>query len=389
MIRNVGKRHSVAILLSGRAQFSPYFGGALVRWTYEVYSRLSNQVEAAVFGYPTRAKDLYPLRHETSAAWRACDVLAKIPGLRRYDERLWLLALFRRLQRFDIVHIHNRPQWVPALRSMGYRGGIVLHLQNDHLGHWSGPALDALTPQLDALAVCSHYMRRTFAPRSALMDAKTHVIWNGANLDLFQPPTQAREPKTIFFVGQFGPEKGVLQLVQAYDRVLDSHPNAKLVIGGATGFGVHTETPYVRQVRELAASLKTRRDARIEFTGYLHHDKDLPSWFQRATIFSSPSLFQEPFGLVNAEAMACATPVVGSNRGGIPDVLGGTGRLVNPENIEEYAAVLSDLLGKPELCARLGRAGYERCRELFDWDVIAKSWIPVLEGAGGREALAA
>jgi spore coat protein SA len=346
-------------------------------------------VEAAVFGYPTRAKDLYPLRHETSAAWRACDVLAKIPGLRRYDERLWLLALFRRLQRFDIVHIHNRPQWVPALRSMGYRGGIVLHLQNDHLGHWSGPALDALTPQLDALAVCSHYMRRTFAPRSALMDAKTHVIWNGANLDLFQPPTQAREPKTIFFVGQFGPEKGVLQLVQAYDRVLDSHPNAKLVIGGATGFGVHTETPYVRQVRELAASLKTRRDARIEFTGYLHHDKDLPSWFQRATIFSSPSLFQEPFGLVNAEAMACATPVVGSNRGGIPDVLGGTGRLVNPENIEEYAAVLSDLLGKPELCARLGRAGYERCRELFDWDVIAKSWIPVLEGAGGREALAA
>jgi glycosyltransferase involved in cell wall biosynthesis len=152
------------------------------------------------------------------------------------------------------------------------------------------------------------------------------------------------------------------------------------VIGGATGFGVHQETPYVRQVRELAASLEKSRNAQIQFTGYLHHDKDLPSWFQRAAIFSSPSLFQEPFGLVNAEAMACATPVVASNRGGIPDVLGGAGRLVNPENTEEYAAVLSELLGKPELCASLGRAGYERCRELFDWSAIAKTWIPVIEG---------
>jgi spore coat protein SA len=373
------KPWSVAVLLSGREQFSSYFGGALARWTYEVYSRLSDRVEATVFGFPTRKRDLYPLRHETSEVWRACALVARIPLARRYEETLWLRALIRRLRRFDMVHIHNRPQWVAALRSMGYEGAIVLHLQNDHLGHWSGPALDALAPRLDALVVCSDYLRSTFASKSALLNAKTHVVFNGANLQLFFPREEVREPKTIFFVGRFDPQKGVLQLLQAYERVLDAHPDAKLVIGGTTGFGTHRETPYVRQVRDLADSLEKRKHARVHFTGYLDHDRDLPLWFQKATLFASPSLFQEPFGLVNAEAMACATTVVGANRGGIPEVIGGAGRLVDPENVEEFAAAISELLAKPQYCGHLGQAGCERCRKMFDWRVTAEIWMGLVD----------
>jgi glycosyltransferase involved in cell wall biosynthesis len=151
------------------------------------------------------------------------------------------------------------------------------------------------------------------------------------------------------------------------------------VIGGATGFGIHQETAYVRRVRELANSVTQSSKAKIIFTGYIHHDHDLPSWFQRATIFTTPSLFQEPFGLVNAEAMACATPVVGSNRGGIPEVLGDTGRLLDPEDEEMFATTLSALLAQPAECARLGAIAYERCRKMFDWHLIADSWAALLE----------
>ncbi|MGD0179633.1 MAG: glycosyltransferase family 4 protein, partial [Terriglobales bacterium] len=105
----------------------------------------------------------------------------------------------------------------------------------------------------------------------------------------------------------------------------------------------------------------------------------LPSWFQRATIFSSPSLFQEPFGLVNAEAMACATPVVGAKRGGIPEVLGSAGRLIDPENIEDFASTLSRLLASPRECEHLGTAAYERCRQMFDWRLIAARWVALLK----------
>jgi spore coat protein SA len=369
----------VGVLLSGREQFGPFYGGALARWTYEVYSRLRHRMEVTVFGYPTSVEHRYNLSHRSSGIWRACDLISKIPFLRRWDEPLWLRGLIKSLRCLDVVHIHNRPQWVHQLRQIGYEGTIWLHLQNNHLGHWTAAMLDGLAPQLDGVAVCSAFLQGTFADRSPSLAAKTRIIFNGVNTELFFPREDSREAKTIFFVGRFDEEKGVLQLVRAYARLLDRHPDAALVIGGTTGFGVHRETDYVRKVRDLAQSLVRNQNARIHFPGYIHHDRDLPAWFQRATVFASPSLFQEPFGLVNAEAMACGTPVVGSNRGGIPEVLGDAGIMVNPEDTEGFAAALSSLLERPDYRASLGRAAYLRCRELFDWDIIARHWASILE----------
>jgi spore coat protein SA len=373
----------VGVLLSGREQFSPFYGGALARWTYEVYSRLRDRMEVTVLGYPTSAEHLYNLTHRTSGIWRACDLISAIPFLRRWDEPLWLRGLIKSLRHLDVVHIHNRPQWVRELRRLGYEGTIWLHLQNNHLGHWTAAMLEALAPQLNGVAVCSAFLRGTFADRSPSLAAKTRVIFNGVNTQLFFPREDIREAKTIFFVGRFDEEKGILQLVRAYARLLDRHPDAARVIGGTTGFGVHRETDYVRKVRDLAQSLVRDRNARIDFPGYIHHDKDLPSWFQRATVFASPSLFQEPFGLVNAEAMACGTPVVGSNRGGIPEVLGNAGILVNPEEVEEFAEALSSLLESVDYRASLGRRAYLRCQEMFDWDIIAQRWASFLDEVGG------
>jgi spore coat protein SA len=371
----------VGVLLSGREQFSPYYGGALARWTYEVYSRLRHSTEVTVFGYPTAPEHRYNLSHRTSAVWRACDFISTIPRLRRWEEPLWLRALIKSLRQYDLLHIHNRPQWVSALRRLGYDGTIWLHLQNNHLGHWTSSMLDALAPQLQGVAVCSNFLRGTFADRSPGLAAKTKVVFNGVNLQLFSPREEAREPKTIFFVGRFEQEKGVLPLVQAYAHLLDRHPETTLVIGGSSGFGVHRETDYVRRVRQLAQSLIENRSARIHFPGYIHHDRDLPGWFQRAAVFACPSLFEEPFGLVNVEAMACGTPVVGSNRGGIPEVLGDEGMVVNPEDTEAFASALSNLLENPQLRQSLGRKSYLRCREMFDWDVIAGQWAEMI-GAG-------
>jgi len=284
-----------------------------------------------------------------------------------------------RLRRFDLLHIHNRPQWVAPLRHLGYQKAILLHLQNDHLGRWSSQMLDDLALRVDRVVTCSGFLRDCFAAKSSALAAKTEVVFNGVNRELFFPREEIRQRKTIFFVGRFDAEKGVLQLIQAYARVLQAHPDASLVIGGTTGFGTHQETAYVRQVRDLANSVVQNCKGKVQFTGYIHHDRDLPSWFQRATIFTCPSLFQEPFGLVNAEAMACATPVVGAKRGGISEVLGSTGRLIDPENIEDFASALSRLLANPREREQLGDAAYERCRQMFDWRLIAARWADLLK----------
>jgi spore coat protein SA len=290
-----------------------------------------------------------------------------------------------RIRLFDVVHIHNRPQWVPLLRRLGYRGKLLLHLQNDHLGHWLGPALDRLATQLDGLAVCSKYLMQTFASKSPSIAAKTRVIYNGVDTSLFCPRKGLREGKTIFLVGRFDPQKGVLQLVRAYARVLENHPDAVLLIAGTTGFGTHHETEYVRKVRDLADSLMRTKHARIEFLGYVHHDRQLPELFQRSSVFACPSIFQEPFGLVNAEAMACGTAVVGANRGGIPEVLGDAGLLVDPEDTEELANALSTLLANPRYQKQLGDAALIRCLQMFDWGVIAKEWVSFLKEAGASK----
>ena len=372
------RKPSVAVLLSSREKFSAYYGGALARWTYEVYSRLKKEIDVTVFGFPTRKEDIYPLSHQSSGVWRACQFASRIPVARRYEERLWLRTLMRRLREFDVLHIHNRPQWVAILRGMDYRGAILLHLQNDHLGHWTPSMLDDLAPRLDRVVVCSSFLSDRLALKSSALAAKTQVVFNGVNRDLFFPREEIREPKTIFFVGRLDPEKGVLQLIQAYARVLQAHPDATLVIGGATGFGTHKETAYVRQVHELANAVIRDCNGKIQFAGYIDHDRDLPSWFQRATIFVSPSLFEEPFGLVNAEAMACATPVVGANRGGIPEVLGNAGRLVDPEDTPNFAATISALLAQPDCRGQLGRAAHQRCQQMFDWKTIAGQWATLL-----------
>jgi spore coat protein SA len=382
VLRSKRRKLTVAVLLSSREKFSAYYGGALARWTFEVYSRLGNDLDVTVFGYPTASEDLYPLPHATNSSWRLCDFISRIPGARRYEENLWLRALFSRLRAFDVIHIHNRPQWAKVLRDFGYDGTIVLHLQNDHLGHWTTSMLDELARYLEIVAVCSEYLRDTFAAKSTSLAAKTRVVANGVNTSLFFPHEQVREPKTIFFVGRLHPEKGVLQLVQAYARVLKIHSDAKLVIGGSTGFGDHVTTPYVREVEALASSIIKSHPGSVQFTGYLHHDRDLPAWFQRATFFTSPSIFQEPFGLVNAEAMACATPVIGSRRGGIPEILGDTGLLINPEDIEGFADAMCTLLGNAEYTVKLGRAAYQRCREMFDWQVVAQQWNSLLQNGG-------
>jgi glycosyltransferase involved in cell wall biosynthesis len=77
--------------------------------------------------------------------------------------------------------------------------------------------------------------------------------------------------------------------------------------------------------------------------------------------------------------MACATPVVGTNRGGVPEVLGAGGVTVDPENTESLATQISGLLSDPAQRKRLGNAGVERARSVFDWRNVAAAWREFLE----------
>ena len=60
-------------------------------------------------------------------------------------------------------------------------------------------------------------------------------------------------------------------------------------------------------------------------------------------------------------------------------MIGGVGRLVDPENVAEFAAAISQLLADPQYRKHLGQTGYERCQKMFDWRVTAETWMTLLD----------
>jgi len=99
----------------------------------------------------------------------------------------------------------------------------------------------------------------------------------------------------------------------------------------------------------------------------------------------------EPLGIVNLEAMACATAVVASDVGGIPEVVanGETGLLVHYERADPaafeagLATAVNALIGDPQMAARFGRAGRQRCIDEFSWSHIAEQTLEIYRKVSG------
>jgi starch synthase len=138
------------------------------------------------------------------------------------------------------------------------------------------------------------------------------------------------------------------------------------------------------EVAAAVAELKQSRPNDI-----IHIDKqvtksELIVLLTHATVFACPSIY-EPLGIVNLEAMACATPVVASAVGGIPEVVvnGVTGLLVEytPDAIDDFeaniAASLLEVLDNPTSAAEMGAAGRVRAAQHFGWDAIAARTVDI------------
>ena len=208
---------------------------------------------------------------------------------------------------------------------------------------------------------------------------KVQVIYNGVD-PVAYAPTQDRasllargidpDRPYVIFVGRITRQKGVIHLVNAA-RALP--PQAQLVLCAGAA-----DTPELGA--EVAAGIATLQRER---TGVVWIEEMLPrtevvSLLSQASVFCCPSVY-EPLGIVNLEAAACATAVVASDVGGIPEVVadGVTGLLVHygaddPGAFEAgLAGRLAELLAEPRRAADMGAAGRERVLEEFGWPAIA------------------
>jgi starch synthase len=239
----------------------------------------------------------------------------------------------------------------------------------------------------DAVVAVSAGMRDDVLKTYPAVDpARVHVIHNGIDVAEYAPDPSTDvlqqfgiDPAVpyVLFVGRITRQKGVPYLVEAAQRFA---PGTQIVLVAGS-----PDTPEIaEEVAALVAGLQAQR-AGVVWLKHMLPKSELIQLIGHASVFVCPSIY-EPLGIVNLEAMACETPVVATNTGGIPEVVadGVTGLLVPfdqgadglPADRETFVADIASrvnaVLADPKLGARMGAAGRERVTSQFSWTRIAE-----------------
>lgn len=178
--------------------------------------------------------------------------------------------------------------------------------------------------------------------------------------------------KYILFVGRLlNAHKGITYLIDAFREVSKIHNNVYLLLVG-TG-------PDERYLTEYS---KNKGVPNIIFTKWIKSRQDLSYFYNASEFFICPSIY-EAFGLVNLEAMASGLPVIGTNVGGIKDIVidGKTGFLVQPKSSTGLSAKMLILLEDKKLSECMGKASRRRAEDYFSCDTIGEKLYRVFEEA--------
>ena len=172
----------------------------------------------------------------------------------------------------------------------------------------------------------------------------------------------------LLYIGGFSTRKNVKELILSFNSIYKSlNKDYKLVLCGS----VRDEGA---KLQDLCKELYI--DDKVIFTGFVVDD-DLPYFYNACELFIYPSLY-EGFGLPPLEAMSCGTPVITSNLTSIPEVTSDAAILINPNNKDELASSMLQLLNSYDSLIEYGEKGYKNSLN-FTWKNTAISTLKAYE----------
>jgi len=170
----------------------------------------------------------------------------------------------------------------------------------------------------------------------------------------------------ILSVGQTRPQKNWWNLIRAFRILRDRMGKCSLAL-------VSSDDRNLKSIKALITELKFE-PTEVKILGYQTQEQ-LVSLYKSVDVFVFPSLY-EGFGLPPLEAMACGVPVVASNRGALPEVLGDAALYINPEDVEDIAKGMQKVLEDAALRNTLIQRGYEQVKK-YSWERAARQVLGI------------
>lgn len=225
----------------------------------------------------------------------------------------------------------------------------------------------------DHVIAVSSYVAETTRELLKLGNIPIHILYNPIDTTRFyQSDVSKIEKHSVFFAGTIIEKKGIRQLVQSFEFLVDDFKDIKLYIAGRDATIPGTNKSY-RPVLEAAISDKIR--PHIHFLGILPNF-EIPNYIEKANVCCYPS-HMEAMPLAWLEVMAMGKTFVGGSEGPGPEAVeqGVTGLLADPYNPEDIAAKIRYVFEHPEQAAQMGANARKRMLSDFDVTVMAEKNI--------------
>lgn len=371
------------MILAEKLPVPPVRGGAIQTYVDALAPLLARRHDLTILGI---SDPLLP-EHEV----RQGATYVRVPGgdLELYEAHV---TAFLTKNRFDLIHLFNRPRLVLPVREAAPGARIILSLHNDMFDPNKIDPTEAAQAieQVERIVTVSDYVGRRVGSLYPAAAAKTRTIYSGVDLQRFAPPTSSEAQrvrrtlrqqhglegkKVILFVGRLSPKKGADVLVKAMPFLAPRHPDAALVLVGSKWYGEDRVSDYVAYVRALAA----RSPLPVISTGFVSADQ-VHQWFWAGDLFICASQWEEPLARVHYEAMAAGLPIITTARGGNAEViLGGENGLVvdRPEDPKALAGVMAAMLDDSSRRNRMGRRGRGLAEERYHWERVSQEILAV------------
>ncbi len=189
-----------------------------------------------------------------------------------------------------------------------------------------------------------------------------------ARISLGLPP----EERVVLHLGRLVPRKGTETVIRAFGRLLHRHRMSArlLIVGGDRDDPDPHATPEIARLQNIAR--EEHIADHVTFVG--RRGREVLKYYYSAADMFVTTPWYEPFGITPLEAMACGTPVIGSNVGGIKFTVrdGETGYLVAPRDPDGLAEKIAYLYANPKLLGVFSRQAIQRVNDLFTWNKVVK-----------------